>query len=236
MQAQTQRYHSQRIERKTEKVTSHAAGAVIVRVGRDGIVEFLLVPYTMKRLERSDETTLRCIVETQLDYASGMEPESPTDTLERGIREEVMKDTAAEPQWNFWPKKPIVLARLGSCERRGGRHLKLFRMIVLENGVLRTDPLVENGSWNGAPTEEVIGAPQWIEAAEAIERMRRSKQIHFDSVTAALWKLVNENPDYPLVAQRYGDLIDRLFGSRQPIRVYDHDFDAVVSYIKSFKN
>ena len=36
MQAQTQRYHSQRIERKTEKVTSHAAGAVIVRP--DGVV------------------------------------------------------------------------------------------------------------------------------------------------------------------------------------------------------
>jgi hypothetical protein len=235
--------HMVRSNRLTEDITSHAAAAIPVRLGHRGLVEFLLVPYTMQFEGLPPETTtLRCFMETQSDAFPDGTLESPTDTIDRCVREEMM-DGDQNPlsiKWDFWPIKPICLARLAECDKRGGRHMKFFRMIVVERGDLRESVLVEKGIVHGTSTEETLGPPRWVEAGEALESMRRSKPIHLQAAASALWKLVNENPELADVARRYGTTVERscreLFHGEGPIRVHDNDLDLIVKYIKSFKN
>lgn len=181
-------------------VASHASGAVIYRMSSDGTVEFLLIEYTV-----NGEKTLRCIMGKQ-----DSRQESPTDTLHREVEQE-----AVDPAYPFrceFADRPILTCELvPDQEDSRGFHLKIFQLVTLVDGVLRTKDLQDDSG----RFPELLGPPQWIEAEIAIRRMASEvggKWAHIQAIKTALIALMSRDRKvsykYASVAQEFCEGIE----------------------------
>jgi hypothetical protein len=233
-----------------QEITSHAAGAVILRVSQEQRKVYALsYSYTMQYPERVPavlgRTTVRFPMETQADWAGDMDRESPKATLDRCIGEEVVKNVPSKNaegedimvpspfKLRYWPVKRIVFADIGLCEKHGGLHLKLFQMLTLEAGELRTGVLFEDGVFRGEKTRETLGVPAWIEIDQTIDSLTDAPPAHYGAARSAFWKLANENPELDWMFSRYGHALERHCPQGQPPRFRNPGDDRlVVDYVK----
>lgn len=163
-------------------ISSCASGAVIYRGLPEGVIEFLLIPYTIR-----GEKTLRCIM-----GGRDSKNESPAETLSREVGQEAV-DTLKAPFYCEFAENPILITELVPDETdSGGFHLKVFQLVKLIKGVLRTKDLIDDSG----RYPELLGPPEWIEAEEAIRRMsseRGSKWIHIQAVKTGLVSLMSRD-------------------------------------------
>jgi len=190
---------------------------VVVKIAEDGKVEFLLVDYTIR-----GQKTKRCLMGKQ-----DSKTDSPIDTLRREMREEAIADKSPDFLCELVGKTPIVLTEtVYDQEDERGYHLKMFSLVKIVTGKLRTDILVERDGIE----EEILGPPTWYDAAEALEMVSpesASKPVHVRALKAALLMLVSM---YPKVAARYSQIADIYCGGvdRRPFK------PIVIDYLKRF--
>jgi len=198
-------------------ISSHAAGMVVVKIAEDGEVEFLLIDYTIR-----GQTTKRCLMGKQ-----DSKTDSPIDTLRREMQEEAIANQSSDFECEFVGRSPIILTELVyDHEDARGWHLKMFHLVNLVRGELRTDILVERDGIE----EEILGPPTWYDASEALEMVSlegASKPVHMRALKAALLMLVSM---YPKVAEKYSQTADIYCNGvdRRPLK------PIVIDYLKRF--
>ncbi len=182
------------------RVTSHAVGLVIYRVGDDGAVQFAVMDYT----ENDGRTTLRHPME------KGQAREAVEDTVKRLLNEEIgskHKDTGGVILTEG-TKQEVYRGFYDDERNPGGVHLKVFFAARIE-GTLRDCKIVEKDPRG----DEVIGPMKWVEASRVIGAMRsgHSPVVHLLATFRAMSRLACD----PKVCDRYASLLS----SREVLRL-----------------
>jgi hypothetical protein len=170
------------------EIVSHASAGVIPRFGERGLVDFLVMDYTIRQ-----KTSIRNVM-------GGKEgDETPVKTLLRELSQE-LKDKDAPPlEVEFYDDSIIHCDMVPDQEVSTGYHLKVFFLLKSVRGKFRDVIMIDKSK----VPEEIHGVPRYVEARELIDTMRadsETKRVHLNAILLGLTSLAVR---FPAVASRY---------------------------------
>ncbi len=208
------------------KIRSHAAGVVLYR-SQPNRLEIAAMNY-----RKWDEVTIRMFMGKQ-GFGEGGRSETFNETLVRELRQEAFNLTP-EPKWTQEVRSLVYWELVVDDKQKGTPleeatllHLKGFRALRYEAGVLRDHRLTEE---EGTPGEETLEPARWFEVSDLWRQMeprRATKPIHRKAVAATVHRLAGLHQG---IAFRYGQILEASAGIIQVVPEY---MPIVRSYLES---